>query len=158
MNKNAKVTGLDPNQIIPRMFDEDNDAQRVTIVDGANITLNANMSSVENKLDKLIELQIEPKDKKVISSMRIEDRTVYVDKPFPVQEIKVIEVPHIIKEIEYKTIEIPIVVKEFEIIEKPVIVYKDVSESKSLPMFIKVCLIMQTLAFLGMLLVNIIKK
>ena len=99
MSKNNNITELDLNQMLKRTLDEANDAQRVVVVS----------QDIENNKEALTE------------AVREGVKDIKID--IPVQpEIKVIEVPVIVKEIE--KIEIPVLQREVihQVVEKPVIV------------------------------------
>ena len=86
--------------------------------------------------------------------------------PVITTEVKIVEVekPVIIKETELKVIEKPVIITEIKTIEveKPVIIKETEikileKQSNELSMIVKVCLVAQSLALIGLLLVNILK-
>ncbi len=98
--KNRNLSLLDREQIAIRLFDGEQDAQRVILV-GSDIA--------ESIKESLKDLKIEVKSQPQILAQ---------------PEIKTIEIPTIIKEVEIKEIEKVIVVPEYRLIEieKPVII------------------------------------
>lgn len=149
--KLMKRSDLDQYQMDNRTFDDEKDAWRVSIVDG--ITLTAD--SINLPEQKVIEVPVIVKEAEIhqinvpviVKEVQIErvevpvvvKETVYVDKLVVVPEIKIVEIekPVIIKEIEYKIIEklIPVT-----------------------PNIVKICMIIQAIAYTGLLLVNIFLK
>lgn len=141
-----KLTNLDPNQISRASFDEDLNAQRMVLVGGSGITLNADVKFPEAKhQEPIIIKEIEYKE---------------IEKPIILEKIiyKEVEKPIIIRDIEYKEIEKQIIVKEIEYkeIEKPLIIEKEII--KELPVWQKVCIFIQAFALLSLVLVNLLKK
>jgi hypothetical protein len=106
LKKNEKLTLLDNSQILRSTFDEENNAQRVILIgsDGFQIT--------ESIKESLKDLKIE-----VIAT---EQQKI----PFIAPEIKIIEIPKIIKELEIREVEKVILVPEYRVIEieTPIIV------------------------------------
>lgn len=155
---NTNLTQLDVNQMIRRKFDAENDADRVMIVGGENFTVNADFSEVNKNLNDLIELY---------KSQNVENKNPFIIKE---TEIKEIQVPIVVKEIEIKEIKVPIFMDkiitiekhipittiQYREIEKPVIIYKDVNNvSNPIPVWLKVCMIAQTLTMLGIMLIKL---
>lgn len=117
MKRNLNISSLDPNQMMHRTFDEHQDAQRVILVGGENLTLNADMQQQNTQEVRVIEIE-----KPIIIK---EKEIVYVDKIQVVVE----------KQIEY--VERPIIVKEQIFVEKPVIVYERQIEYVDRPVIIE---------------------
>lgn len=97
--KNRNLSLLDKEQIAVRIFDDEQDAQRVILV-GSDIA--------ETIKEGLKDFKIE-----VVQ----QDKTT-----FPEYKIQTIEIPTIVKEIEIKEIEKQVIVTEYKFIEKPIIV------------------------------------
>ena len=203
MSNIRKLTSLDVDQCARYAFDEDNAAQRVILVGGENLTINAEVK--DSSQFKTVEVPVIVKETQfrdipqIIIQKEIErveiptivKETQYKDVPVIVKEVEFRNIPQIIKEVEFKEIQVPVVIKEIEYreiekpivikeieykeiikevfievpkievvtIEKPVIVteYRDVhipfivEKYKSLPMIVKICIGLQTLAMLGLL-------
>lgn len=118
--KNTVLTQLDHNQIIKHIFDEENDAQRVSIVSGQipDIKVDIDPSTITAAIQKGLE-SFNPQPQKT-DNFNIQ----VVEVPVIIKEtiIEKIEVPVIIKEIEYREIKVPFeVIKTIEI-EKPIII------------------------------------
>jgi hypothetical protein len=154
--KEIKRNHLDPYEMDDRSFDEKNDAWRVSVVDG--ITLNAQSIT-------LPEIKF-PEQKTIEIPVIIKETEVHqVNVPVIVKEYERIEVPVIVKEIEYRTIEVPVVIREIQVIEveKPVVI-KEIEIKiieKTIPVmpnYFKVCMIIQTVLYFGLLLTNIFLK
>lgn len=150
--KNSNVSLLDKEQIVVRMFDSENDAQRVVLVgsDGQQIA--------ESIKDSLKDLKIEfPK-----INNQSEVKTVYIPDP------KIFEVPVIIKEVQIQEIEKPIIITEIKVIEieKPVVVpevkiieiekHIIIKQSEPMTNLIKYILIIQTIAILARVFLEVI--
>ncbi len=159
MNKNNNLSQLDTNQIVQKMFDDKLDAQRVSIIGGSDIKIDIDPSQITNAIKEGL--------KGVTFQQKIPDIVPFltekeVEKHVFIPQIQKIEVPVIIKEIEYKTVEIPVIVKEYITVEIPVIhkeiELKEVIKERNYPLIIKVCTIMQTVAILGILLLNFLRK
>lgn len=91
MSKNKNLTSLDPFQMAQRVFDNEQDAQRVILV-GTELDL----PNIQNK--ESLKNQIEP---------------IYIEKTITIPEIKVVEVEKVIEKI------VPQVIYVDKIIEKP---------------------------------------
>ncbi len=127
MANERKLSMLDPNQISRRLFDEEQDAQRVFIVNEQDSKSVGNSSCCGKKL-QVIEI------------------------PTIVKEVQLVEVPVIVKEKEVIYVngdnsQQPLA---FEKIEVPVIITK--TEYKDLPIWLRVVLIAQSLTSIIMLL------
>lgn len=144
--KNLKTTLLDPNQIVSKCFDEDNDAQRVICINPVGF------GSINNQV---VEKNIFIKEQQIVE----------IEKPIIITEYKEIQIPVIVKEVEYKILEIEkpiiiyepkivevektIVVKEIQIkeIEKPVYIYQSQTQTK----FHYYLLAVQTLSLIALI-------
>lgn len=164
--KNDKVTSLDFNQYSARMYDSEKDAQRVVLVGGENLTINADISS-QSQSSK-IEIR-EIKVPEIIKQIEIKETKVpEIIKEIEIREIKV---PEIIREVQIKEIQVPVVTQELKIIEVPTVIlkpeyiekyipmveYKEIEKFIKVPNWAKVCIIAQTVALIGLLLVKLIK-
>ena len=150
-----KLTQLDMDQCTKRTFDETNWATRVVLVGGENLTINADVKQSENQKIQVIEVPVIVKE--------VEYKEIQVPQIIEKVEYRTIEVPVLIKETEYKEIikEVIVEVPKFEVItiEKPVIVveYRDVhipfviEKYKQFPMIVKICIVLQSLALIGLL-------
>lgn len=154
--KNENISNFDPNQITGLTFDNSRDAIRVHIVDGLKLTAESiNLPEIKFPEQKTIEVPVIIKETEVHQ----------VNVPVIVKELQIIEIPVIVNQIEYKTVEVPVVVREIQVIEieKPVIV-KEIEIKvieKTIPVmpnYFKICMIIQTVLYFGLLLTNILKK
>ena len=148
ISKNNNISNFDPNQITGLTFDNLRDAVRVHIVDGLKVTAD----SINMPEQKVLQVPVIVKETEIHQ----------INVPVIVKEIEKVEVPVIIKEVEYKTIEVPVIVREIQVIEieKPVIVteFKVIEKIISVvPSYVKICMIMQTLALVGLLLTSFLK-
>ena len=146
--KNLNKANLDIGQIYNSVFDGKNESFRVSIVDGLELKVE-NLTIPELKMPEM--------------------------QPILVPEVKEIKVPEIIKETHIEKVEVPVIIKEVvtEIVEKPIyitevkvieiekpVIIKEteiqVIEQKTheIPMIVKVCMIAQTIALIGILLTN----
>lgn len=149
VSKNEYVSNLNPDQISNRKFDDSLDADRVYLVNG-NFTIDSDKiaQAVKEGL-KNIQLHspigietLHPKDFIGLEGhLNIIEKNVFI----PQIEIKTIEVPVIIKEIEIKEVvkQIYIPQIEYKILEIPTIVekieYKEINTS-NIPNWIKLML------------------
>lgn len=165
--KNANVTNLDAYQMYNRVFDGETDSFRMSLI-GAKFDLTPEIKMPE--LSPVIIKEVEYKTIEVPQIIKeIEYKTIEI--PVIVKEFQIVEKPIIIKEIEIQTIEKQVIVNEIKIIEieKPItiietkiekievpVIIKEIQviETKiyEMPMIAKVCMIVQSLALLGMLL------
>jgi len=148
-NKNENKAYLDMGQMYNAVFDGKTESFRVSIVDGLELNVE-NLSIPELKMPEI--------------------------KPILVPEVKEIRVPEIIRETHIEKIEVPVIIKETDIqviekpiyitevkvieVEKPVIIketeFKVIETEKfKLPEVVKICIIIQTIAMVGILLTNI---
>lgn len=120
-----QISHDDPNMIIQREFDPENDAKRVIIVGGTLPTFNVQGSSYqETKIEK-IEVPV------IITETKI----VEIEKQVIVKEVQIerVEIPTYIvqKEIQEVIREVPVIQHEIKFIEIPVVIkeiqYKEMS-------------------------------
>lgn len=149
--KQLKAANLDQYQMDNATFDVDKSAWRVSVVDGVtvnidNLTVSPGQISGESKITTI-------NIPEIIKQTEIQQISI----PTIIKEYEKIEVPVVIKEIEYKIVEVPVIVPEIRIveIEKPVILKE--TEYKEFPMFVKVCIVIQAIALVGLLITNILK-
>ena len=136
MNKSQR----DPNQIMQYTHDEDQNAQRVTIVGGDFGIAQAVKDSLKDlKLELPKQPEFFPIEKEVIVK---EYATLTV--PQIIKEPQIIEVPKIVYETKIIEIEKPIVTTEIKIVERQVIV----KEVKNLDTMFKLFLLGQTISTL----------
>jgi hypothetical protein len=132
MDKNTKLTSLDFNQYTRREHEENYDAKRVFLVGGKDINVSIDNEKIANSIKESLKNQL----------------------------IQTIEIPVIIKEIEYKVIEVPVIVKEIEYktIEKPIVIKEIIREKENdNSLFIKIGFIIQTICILGFCIFKLIK-
>lgn len=144
-----KRSDLDTYEMDNRTFDDKKDAWRVTMVDGVSINVD-NITLPELKL---------PEQKTIEVPVIIKEQEIHqINVPVFIKEYEKVEVPIIIKEVEYKVIEVPVIVPEIRIIEieKPVIIKEIIY--KELPTIMKVCIMIQAIASVGILLTHFILK
>lgn len=155
MQKNSNLSQLDQNQMAQKMFDQDLDAQRVSIVGGADIKINIDPSQITDAIkDGLKNINLtSPNNKQELLTIK---ENVFIP------QIQIIEKQVIVKEIEYRNIEIPVLVKEYITVEIPVIQkeieFKEIIKERNYPLIIKVCTVLQTIAILSILLLNFLRK
>lgn len=148
MNSIRKLTSLDVDQCARYSFDEENGAQRVIIVGGELPSIKQEQTQI-NK----IEVPVIVKEIEFRNIPQIIKETIYRDVNVPVIvkeiEYREIEKPIVIKEIEYRDVirEVIIQVPKIETIEKQVVV----TEYKQFPMIVKICIVLQSLALIGLL-------
>ncbi len=151
-----QLTQLDNAQLPRYMYDDENQAQRVVVVGGADFKINA-------------QVQQQP---------QIETRIEKIEVPVIVKEtvVQEVHVPHIIKEVQIERIEIPVIVKEVEVqviktevvvtkpeiiqIDKPIIIERPVFIEKGnsqLPKWAYACIALQALSSFGLLVAHILK-
>lgn len=139
---------LDQYQMDNMTFDVAKQAWRVSVVDG--ITLNVDKVNISGNGNISGELKVV-----TVPEIIRQSEVHQVNVPVIIKEIQIVEVPKIVTE--YKTIEIPVVIREVQVveIEKPIVVKE--TEFKELSTFVKVCMIVQCLATVGLLITHIMK-
>lgn len=144
LNENKNISSLDIPQMQQRVFDESMDAQRVVLVGGEIII--PEIKFPEN-FGQGNSCQCSSKQEPIIVKVPeiiIQKEIVYVDKPIIIEKGKEIKIEYIEK---------PIIVKEIE----QVIVEKFKEPSNTLSLFAKICMVVQTLAILGLCISHILK-
>lgn len=166
--KNIKLSQLDTNQIIQRKFDEENDAERVVLV-GENLTIDS---------DKIVNAI-----KEGIKDIRIQAPEInfpeqknpeLIEKHIFIPKIEMVEVPVILKEIEYREIERPIYIEKIITIEKPIFIteikeiekqiivkeieIREIKVERHYPFILKVTAVAQVVLMLGILLINLLRR
>lgn len=155
--KLMKPSDLDKYQMDNRTFDDKKDAWRVSVVDG--LTMN---------VDKINLPEMKFPEQQVIKVPEIikETEIHQINVPVIVKEVQIerVEVPVIVREVETVTIEKPVYIHEIKVveIEKPVIVketeFKVIEKNILItPIIVKVCMVVQALAVIGLLITNILK-
>lgn len=163
MSKNSNLTQLDPNQIRQKEHDAENDARRVVIVGGGDISLSVDsdklVDAIREGLSNIV-LGVEtpaPKGVEPVGALNIIESA-------PRIEYRTIEVPVIVKEIEYREVEKPIYIERLVTVDKPVIIkeieYKtlEVYKERYYPFVLKASAVIQAICIIGILLINIFKK
>lgn len=138
--KNRNISLLDEHQMAQRVFDEDQDAQRVTIVGMADLgqsianSIKESLGSIKAAPELGHYNHIEYKEIKIPEIIKETDvQIVYV--PQTVIEYREIEKPVIVTEIKVVEIEKPVIVKEIQVIEVPMIITESSSKKIELLMF-----------------------
>ena len=144
--KNQHKAHLDQGQIYNAIFDGNNESLRVSVVDGLELKVE-NLSIPEFKMPDMIPVIVketsEVRVPEIIRELQIEK----VEVPLVIREVQIVEIEKPVHITEVKVIEIekPIVIKEIE--------YKVIEQKiYEIPMIVKVCMIVQAVALLGMLL------
>lgn len=145
ISTNENLSHFDPTQITHLTFDDSRDAVRVTLVDGLKLTAD----SINIPEQRVIEIPV------IVKEMQI------VEVPTIVQDIQIVNVPQVITE--YKTIEVPVIIREIQVVEveKPIVIKETefkIIEKPITPYYVKVCIIIQTAALIGLMLTNILRK
>jgi len=151
-SRNIHFSQLDTDQIIKKRFDASMDADRVILVGGEKLDISIDSDKIANAIkDSLSNINQSSK-----SEIQIIEKNVFIPK------IERVEVPVIIKEIEYKTIEIPFITERIVTVEKPIYIkeieFKEIIKERHYPLLIKVTTIIQTLCVLGLLILTILKR
>lgn len=163
--KNIQLTQLDTDQIHKATFEEAHDAQRVILIGGElkidpstfTDAVKEGFKNLNIEFPKNPELEIREKPVFIPKIERIEIPVIVkeieyreIEKHIIVEKIVTIETPTIIKQIEYREIEKPIIVKEIQTVE--------IIKERYYPFIIKLTAVLQTVAVLGLLLINLLKK
>lgn len=164
MARNELLTSLDPNQINIRTFSEEHDAVRVKLI-GSGIDSSLVAQSIKDGLTdalksglKLESNSIPNTEIKVISVPSIIKETVIerIEVPIITTQYKEIDKHHIIRE--YEKIEVPVYIPEIKFIDKPVIIKEIEIKEISLPKYINLLVIIQTLAILALVITQIFRR
>lgn len=154
--KNPNVSDLDHRHAQNRMFDQDNDAQRVVIV-GGGLSLDGQINASSNQI-QTVEVPTIVKEIQVIEIPVIqkEVQIVEVEKQVIVKEFERIEVPLVVETVRMIEIEKPVVITETKVIEVEKLVV--VKEPTALPEWVKYVLYAQTLALFLNVIVSLLRK
>lgn len=164
--ENREITDLDINQFSRRMYDINNEAQRVILVgqETPEFKLPENFSinvPVTEKQVIVKEIQIEKIEIPTIVYEKVIER---IEVPVIVKEVQIVEVPVIVKEIEFREIEKIVNVETIKNVEIPVVttIYKEIPmpvvSTEKLPEAFKVLLTVQAICMIGACLVYCIKS
>lgn len=146
--KNENQSLLDPIQMQKHVFDASNDANRVIIV---------NSDFALAIKDSLKDLKVEVTASQSQQDVQIKE----IQVPVIIKEIEIKEVPVIVKETEFREIEKPFTIRELQIVEveKPVIVKEIqiieiekpilIKEKQSPDLVLRILLVLQTLALVA---------
>lgn len=137
----------DPNQIVQREFDEQLDAKRVVIVGGSLPQFNVELE----KFNKTEVVEIE----KPVIIKEVQIQTI--EKPIIVKELQIerVEIPVVVKEVQEVIKEIPIIQQQIQLVEVPVVIKQ--MEYKEMSKLAKACLVVHGLATIILLLKLILK-
>lgn len=155
MSKNPNLSQLDTNQLAIREHDQENDAKRVIIV-------GQELSGLAEGISKAVEQGLANARLELPKTDTQQDHfnIIEVEKPvyIPQVDYQFVEIPKIVKEIEYKEIEKPIYITEYKTIEVPVII-KEIQNTNSneVPVWGKILLGSNILTLLGILISHFIK-
>lgn len=158
MSTPAKLTNLDPEQIVRYSYDDQLNGSRVILVGSDLSKFEQSLSeSVSKALQNAkFEFTAPQINQNPVSNIQFEYKEI--EKPIIVEKtvIQYVDKPVIIKEIEYREIEKQVIVDKIKIeyVEKPIFVNNSGSE---LPKIVKVFMGIQTLVIVGLLLTLIIK-
>lgn len=142
-----QISLADPNNIAQREFDEKNDAKRVVIVGGEFPQFNAQTPSLQEIRIERIEVP------QIIVEKEIQ--IVEIEKQVIVKELSIerVEVPFTVVEIREVIREVPVIQHELKIVEVPCIIRE--TEYKELPNFAKALIVVQAMATIILLLKQI---
>lgn len=157
--KNTTLTQLDNSQISKRIFDEENDAQRVVIVSGQvpDVKVDIDASDITNAILKGLE-GFKPNSGEINRQAGVKSTIERIEVPVIIKEMTIerVEVPVIVKEIEYREIKIPVEVVKIVEIEKPTIIKQqeihilkeDTKETKYLRVAVGCLIVLEILTLL----------
>jgi hypothetical protein len=161
MSKNSSSSQLDTDQIIKKVFQEDLEANRVVLVGGEKININVDSAQIGKSLgDVLKEYMRDYSAPQLISAPYIEE---HAQEPIvvTVKEIERIEIPTIITQIEYRTIEVPVLIEKIVTVEVPIVIkeveFKEIIKERDFPNWYKICFILQTIVVCSILISRFIK-
>lgn len=144
-----KISDMDPNVILRTQHDELQQAQRVILVGGEGITINADIKTPQSQ-----DVRIE----------RIEVPVIVKQT-----EIRELQIPMIIKEVQVQKVEVPVIIKETQVqivktevvVTKPEIIQIDkpifIERSKEFPKWAIACMVLQVISSFGLLIAHIVK-
>src|SRR5437899_2751933 len=145
----AEITKLDTDQVIKYAFDEENRAQRVYVINDNSLGHNGHKEAVR---------EIEYKEIKIPEIIKEKDvQVVYVDRPIIQEKIVVVEIekPIFIEKENIKEIKVPHIVEKIKEVYIPQIKAED---NKEIPVFVKICMIAQIIATLGIPIIGYVLK
>jgi hypothetical protein len=159
--KNTKLTQLDLHQIQKRSFDEENDAQRVTIIGGnvPDVKVNVDPSAITNAVKAGFSGLTFPVQPVQQQSTQTVTQIQRIEVPVIVKEtiIERVEIPTIVKEVVYKEIKMPVETIRTIEVEKPIVtreiqvIEKSTMETKYLRIVSVVLFITQLISLLYIL-------
>lgn len=171
--KNTSTTHLDADQIVKKKFDETHDADRVYLVGGEKIELIVDSDKIGREIGNILGEQVVEFQKNSNQQLSTQLQSVEKNIFIPQVEIKTIEVPTIVKEIEYREIEKQVYIPqiEYKIVEIPVITEKIITvdrivtvdkpivieKLKEVPRWQMICIIIQTVAVIGLFISHLTK-
>lgn len=161
---NDLLTNLDSDQIQKHVFNEKDDSFRVTLVGGEKLDISIDsdkiVQAIKDGISKLEFKYIPNEQQELVKQTEIQtiylpqiiekkifteiEKLVYI----PQLEIKEIEKQVIVQQIEYKIIEVPKIIIQEKIIEV-------IKEINLVPLWKQICIILQTLAIIGLLITNL---
>lgn len=159
MMKNANLTSLDTDQINKRKFDEELDADRVILV-GQDLMIDSDKiaQAVKDGLSSIEFKSVQESQPNVVNSAPIQ---IIKENVF-IPEVKIVEVPVIIKEIEYREIEKPIYIEKVVTVEKPIVIkeveIREIEKERYYPFVMKASAAIQAVAVIILILINLLKK
>lgn len=164
MSRNLTSTHLDTDQIMKKKFDETYDADRVVLVGGDKIELTVDSNKIASAIgDSITSTLGSINFGNFGKASSVAEKNIFI----PQVEIKTIEIPTIIKEIEYreiekivyvpqieyKTIEIPVISERIITVDRPIVIEK----VREVPKWQKICFIIQTIAVIGLFISHLTK-
>lgn len=159
--KNANLTSLDTDQIIKRKFDEQLDADRVVLV-GQDFSIDSDKiaEAVREGLSKIEFKSVDKTQPRVENSAPIQ--TIKENVFIPQIQVVEIEKQVFIPQIEYKTIEIPVITEKVITVDRPIIIkeieFRDVVKERYYPFVMKASAVIQAIAVIALIIINLLKK
>lgn len=159
--KNANLTSLDTDQIIKRKFDEQLDADRVVLV-GQDFSIDSDKiaEAVREGLSKIEFKSVDQTQPRVENSAPIQ--TIKENVFIPQIQVVEIEKQVFIPQIEYKTIEIPVITEKVITVDRPIIIkeieFRDVVKERYYPFVMKASAVIQAIAVIALIIINLLKK
>ena len=146
-----ELTDIDKDQLPKYTYSQKHNAQRVIMVGGENIQIEAKFPENFNMEPKIIHVE------KPVIVKEIELREV--EKPVIIEREKIsfVDRPVIVKEIEVREIvkEVPVYLERIVEVEKPVIIEKE--KFIEFPKWLKLVFILQSIAMFGIFVLKLIK-
>ena len=143
-----ELTDIDPSQIARYKYSSKYNADRVVIVGGEGLNIQANIPDQKVQIVEIEkpfivkEIEIREVEKLVIVE---KEKIIEIEKPVVVKEIQLVEVIR----------EIPVYQEKVITVSVPQIVEKEVF--RDYPKLIQIVLIVQAVAILGLLILNLVK-